>query len=162
MDHISVKISVGEKPKTGPAAKIGPDKFWLGQIFPKFGWVKIWLGHLWLGQFFQHYGLVTFWLGQSLAADPILAGPILLDRHYGWAIDWRSNIFFCFSWAIIGHAKNWPCHNWPYFFKFWLGQKWLWLAQPNGLFANTSKNSWLKILRVRDFVRILIRNIFWV
>ena len=29
-------LSVGEKPKTGPAAKI-----WLGQFFPNFGWAKI-------------------------------------------------------------------------------------------------------------------------
>ena len=36
----SVLSSVGEKPKTGPAAKIGPAKFWLGQFFPNFGWAK--------------------------------------------------------------------------------------------------------------------------
>ena len=30
LDTQSEKISVGEKLKTGPAAKIGPDKFWLG------------------------------------------------------------------------------------------------------------------------------------
>jgi hypothetical protein len=31
---------------------------------------------------------------QFLAAGPILAGPILLDRYHGWAIDYLSQIFY--------------------------------------------------------------------
>ncbi len=42
------------------------DHLWLGQFFPLLGWAKVWL-------------LAQFWLGQ-------VAGPILLDRYYGWAI----------------------------------------------------------------------------
>ena len=122
--------SVGEKPKTGPAAKIGPAKFWLGQFFPNFGWAKIWLGHLWLGQFFPQYCWAKIWLGQlwlghffgwanffHFLAGPkfgcwpsfgwakwlghILAGPILLDRYYGWAI-----LAGLMAGSSIGPAKN--------------------------------------------------------
>ena len=31
---------------------------------------------------------------QFLAAGLVLAGPILLDRFHGWAIDYPSQIFF--------------------------------------------------------------------
>ena len=53
------KTCVVEKPKTGQAAKI-----WLGQFIPNFGC---------LGQNLA---------GPIMAAGPVLAGPILLDRYY--------------------------------------------------------------------------------
>ena len=98
--HAKVYFSVGEKPKTGPAAKIGPAKFWLGQFFPNFGWAKIWLGHLWLGQILAGPIFSTLWLGQNLAG-PIMAGPLF----------WLGQFFPLFGWA-----KVWLLA------QFWLGQ----------------------------------------
>ena len=88
-------FSVGEKPETGPAAKI-----WLGQFFPNFGWAKIWLGHLWLGQILAGPIFSTIWLGQNLAG-PIMAGPLF----------WLGQFFPLFGWA-----KVWLLA------QFWLGQ----------------------------------------
>ena len=61
---------VGEKPKTGPAAKNGPAvEFWLGQLWlslflagpkfgcwPSFGWAIDLPSHNWPRQFFLNFG----------------------------------------------------------------------------------------------------------
>jgi hypothetical protein len=65
---------------------------------PIFGWVKVWL-------------LAQFWL------DHILAGPIMLDRYYGWAI-----LAGLMAGLSIGPAKNLAR---PIFFKFCLGYSFL-------------------------------------
>ena len=104
-------FSVREKPKTGPAAKIGPAKIWLGQFSPNFGWANFfhimagpkfgWANYgwgkflagpimagpnFWLGQFFLLFGWAKVWLLAQFWLGHFLAGPILLDRYYGWAI----------------------------------------------------------------------------
>ena len=99
-------FSVGEKPETGPAAKI-----WLSQFFPNYGWAKIWLGRLWLGHFFGWANFFHFLAGPKFGCWPsfgwakwlghILAGPILLDRYYGWAI-----LAGLMAGSSIGPAKN--------------------------------------------------------
>ena len=63
----SLLFSVGEKPKTGPAAKIWPGQFcWTGIMAGPF-----WLG-LWLGHFGWAYGWVIDW-------------PSQIFFQFGWA-----------------------------------------------------------------------------
>ena len=86
-------------------------KFWLGQFFPQYGWAKIWLGQLWLGHFFGWANFFHFLAGPKFGCWPsfgwakwlghILAGPILLDRYYGWAI-----LAGLMAGSSIGPAKN--------------------------------------------------------
>ena len=116
---------LGQQPKFGWAnffqilagpkfgwANYGWAKFWLGQILagPNFGWANFF--HIMAGPKFgwADYGWATFlaepifstfWLGQSLAAGPVLAGPILLDRYYGWAI-----LAGLMAGSLIGPTKN--------------------------------------------------------
>ena len=94
-------IVLGKSPKLGQQPKLAQPNFGWANFFhnmagPKFGWANYGWATFLAGPIFS-----TFWLGQSLAAGPVLAGPILLDRYYGWAI-----LAGLMAGSSIGPAKN--------------------------------------------------------